>query len=87
MIAPINCTFTAGGGFAAWVPGTNITAYAYPGSPNADKARKSSRAQAKIARSMIENTVWILPTYVQICGYEALVETADRTYRAAGVIR
>jgi len=65
---------TRDGGFAAWVPGTNVAAYAYPTSATATKA--TWKNAASVAADMIARNMAFLPTYVETCGYSALLENA-----------
>lgn len=65
----------ADGAFVALVADTNISAYAYATSPNADRART---IPARVAREMIARAIEFAPTYVAACGYNALRDTGIR---------
>ncbi len=71
----IESKITSNGGFTAWVPGTNITAYAYPTSPDATAAKNAKR-RAKVAAEMIARNIDAMPGYVEVCGYSAMVDNA-----------
>ena len=66
------------GGFTAGIIGTNLTAYAYPTSSRATNARRNP---ATVANQMLnQDHLDYYRSFVQLCGYERLVERGQRDW-------